>query len=932
MKANKSLLILCIFFILASFGSAYKVETNSEVHQYLTNESKTIWPLITYESSNHITNPISTYIDFEDYDEEDYNNRDDVINGSLEEDVGGRPLNHFWNPDSVDSGKYNDGLNVFGSNYDSSYRKAMNYWTTKVIPLYAKGEINESYYWLGRVAHLLEDASQPGHILLDCHADNSFREHFCDDSDIEDPDDSVLEEYTGDNFQTLRNSYNWSGENFIGQQYNYENLPNLSIFNWKEVQPSGATDKKNVELFRLFWYTSQKTQYFASDDVNGNSVYVNLSGSTKSFPASLWDEQNIRIINRSAYLLTDDITNSGPNISAEANAMIPHAMRAVSGLYRLFDDAVRIDWPTENHDFRRTGFTLLKGDLTSVSKTKSAMDFFMDGSTGSEQVVKPSIADIDGNGVMDIITLVHKTSNNNLTKMYGIQAKDPLFGKPKRLWSNPVEIRGGEEGAIYFPATLANIDGDINKEIITGTRNGTIYVYDYSGGTPSVKWTYYLETRSDGINDRVKFNGGSAVTDIDLDGDQEIIVADVLDNDDDWPGKVYILDGDDGTNQTSYIVGNGGAYASVSVANLDSDDYPEIVVPTQYGIKVLDYNPSTNKLTEKCSNTHGYLWGSALIADVDYDNEYELVYVTSSTPCAAGKTCENKLYVINASSCTVEKNIALSNIPRPTPTVANLDSDANLELIVSEEQSVPDGLGSIKAYDYSAGTAQWTYNAGGSLHPGFVSPNIADIDNDGNYNIVLGENGGSSVYVLNNDGSLKFSYEVVGFMDNGIAIADLDNDGMAEIAFKRAGSPETVFVSISAINTQPEIAIKNNVTAIAGDLINISQLVTTSDAENSNLDILYSSPFNSSGQWQTTVNDTGNYSVLVEASDGNLSSYQYIDVIVFNQTTVKVNNFTDGSTSKLLNFTQPGNLTLNVRLLKNTTVVYSKLTIKGLAP
>lgn len=37
------------------------------------------------------------------------------------------------------------------------------------------------------------------------------------------------------------------------------------------------------------------------------------------------------------------------------------------------------------------------------------------------------------------------------------------------------------------------------------------------------------------------------------------------------------------------IFGNGGAYDAVSVANVDSDDYPEIVVPIQFGIKVLDY-------------------------------------------------------------------------------------------------------------------------------------------------------------------------------------------------------------------------------------------------------------------------------------------------------------------------------------------------------
>ena len=43
----------------------------------------------------------------------------------------------------------------------------------------------------------------------------------------------------------------------------------------------------------------------------------------------------------------------------------------------------------------------------------------------------------------------------------------------------------------------------------------------------------------------VNFNGGNAVADIDLDGDMEVIVADVLDGDSNWNGKVYVLRGDE---------------------------------------------------------------------------------------------------------------------------------------------------------------------------------------------------------------------------------------------------------------------------------------------------------------------------------------------------------------------------------------------------
>ena len=65
-------------------------------------------------------------------------------------------------------------------------------------------------------------------------------------------------------------------------------------------------------------------------------------------------------------------------------------------------------WPTENHDFRRTGLTLLKGDLTE-DNIDNQVNLAIDDSEGTEQVVKPTIADLDNNGLMESVVLVHKT-------------------------------------------------------------------------------------------------------------------------------------------------------------------------------------------------------------------------------------------------------------------------------------------------------------------------------------------------------------------------------------------------------------------------------------------------------------------------------------------------------------------------------------------
>src|SRR6185369_14769089 len=59
-----------------------------------------------------------------------------------------------------------------GSHFDSSYRLAQFYWDHLVLPLYRIGgssATQQSYYWLGRIAHLLEDLTVPAHVHDDIH-------------------------------------------------------------------------------------------------------------------------------------------------------------------------------------------------------------------------------------------------------------------------------------------------------------------------------------------------------------------------------------------------------------------------------------------------------------------------------------------------------------------------------------------------------------------------------------------------------------------------------------------------------------------------------------------------------------------------------------------------------------------------------------------
>ena len=346
---NKYKLIFMIVFVLlvASSINAYKVDPpNQVVHQYITNESGDVWKLLPYEMRSNLKNLPNSTIDATG----DYDWGDDIIIGSGEEDKPSTlSLGHFWNPDDPRGGNYSAGLS-YGVSFESSYERARRYWISKVIPNYILGKEEKAYYWLGHIVHLLEDATVPAHVHLDIHPGGSNSDN--------------VEEFT-----VLTNDYYNSGSNpnykhFKGtalqnKYYKYENL--IPGFNWNEVD---ARHLDTLELFRLFWYTAQKTQNFSSNDEPGNSHYVTLTGTQKSLP-NMWANENPAVFPTPAQLTAEESTFSGPYTANITQNVVNHSMKAVAGLYRLFWDAVKVDWPTYQHDNRRTGFTLLKGDFDS---------------------------------------------------------------------------------------------------------------------------------------------------------------------------------------------------------------------------------------------------------------------------------------------------------------------------------------------------------------------------------------------------------------------------------------------------------------------------------------------------------------------------------------------------------------------------------------
>lgn len=402
--------LFLIFIMLIPFTLAHKTDYPEAVHQYISKEAQYVWNQTPYEIKHHLENSLDTNINDFVITDLGYDKGDDIVDGSGEEDkdscLRGLPspdcsyYHHFFDPDDpnakwdFDPADYNHGWENLPT-VMSNYRRAKEYWRS-VVYLYNHGDKDRAYYWLGRIAHLLEDATSPPHTHDDTHTPWN---------------PSYLEDYTGDHYT------DYEGSNYNSQgPYRYEAFPNMESFDWSTVEPDNKylSNPGDKELFRLFWYTAQKTQYQASRDGDGNNYYYDLNENSHTFSPSLWQGDNIDIVSNK-----NDVQNNVKNIS---DAVMPHALKATAGLYRLFWDAVAIDWPFYHHDLRRTGFTLLKGDF--IGDEDDQVSWTVEDDIDNTFRDYPSIADVNGDGRQEILTASSRyklSSGKNEGKFYVLE-------------------------------------------------------------------------------------------------------------------------------------------------------------------------------------------------------------------------------------------------------------------------------------------------------------------------------------------------------------------------------------------------------------------------------------------------------------------------------------------------------------------------------
>ncbi|MFZ8833189.1 MAG: FG-GAP-like repeat-containing protein [Candidatus Caldipriscus sp.] len=347
----------------------------------------------------------------------------------------------------------------------------------------------------------------------------------------------------------------------------------------------------------------------------------------------------------------------------------------------------------------------------------------------------PIVADINGDGSNEIVMAAWEYG-----RVYAFRGTDCSL-----LWSSPV-LSG--IGGSFSPA-VGELDPTRPGLEIAVAVDGTNHLYVLSGTDGSIIWSAPLG---------YVFWNPPAIADIDGDGIGEIFVSSGY--------TTYAFRGN-GTLLWSYPAGD--LFSNVAVGDLGNDGTLEVVF--------VGYSSSTGWRVFALRATDGtFVWsynipnrGDVALADLDNDGQLEVVVVYEGGGVIALRY-NGTLYWSRTFSCTAPDNIN-------SPTIADLNEDGLREIVIGcYNQST------VYALRGTDGSTLWSYSNVRTIAQS-SSRKIGDIDGDGDLEVVLTSYVSPHLIVLDGvTGTVKWTWNnTAGVGFEGLAIADVDNDGCMEI-------------------------------------------------------------------------------------------------------------------------------------------------------
>ncbi len=269
--------------------------------------------------------------------------------------------------------------------------------------------------------------------------------------------------------------------------------------------------------------------------------------------------------------------------------------------------------------------------------------------------------------------------------------------------------------------------------------------------------------------------GSVCLADVDADGTLEVLCS---------VGRVLfcwhydgteLRDGDNNpaTDGILAVTGEAFSYSTPTVANIDGDPYPEIIAGMHDG-KLYVFHHDGTPYAGFPFATGGNITSSPAVADINLDGQPEIVFGSS----------DSKLYAIHSdltSAPGFPVGIQLAQDVDSSPAIGDITGDGIPDVAIGASN------GALFVFRGQNGTIpagfpiQIRDNLGVKVAVR-SSPVLADVDGDGQIDIVFGDQKGRLHCVDRNGQYLPgFPIQTGNLIENAPAVWDVDGDGLTEI-------------------------------------------------------------------------------------------------------------------------------------------------------
>ncbi len=403
------------------------------------------------------------------------------------------------------------------------------------------------------------------------------------------------------------------------------------------------------------------------------------------------------------------------------------------------------------HYLRNTGSSSSPVYL-EVTGTANPFATFAAGSASA-----PGLADLDADGDPDAVV------GNGSTSLFYLRNTGSSTAPAFVMLTGTANPFSGLAVSFLTDPWLADVDGDGDLDAVVGEYFGTLRYLRNSGTSMAPVYVGVTDVGNPFAGADVGFYSSPAVADVDGDGDVDSVVGDYV-------GTLRYFRNTGSPAAPMYLeaAGSGNLFAAIDVgdagtptlADMDGDGDLDAAVGENDG--TLTYLRNTGSSTEpayvQVTGTASPLAAidvglrsAPALTDVDGDGDRDLL---------VGESTGTLRYFRNTGSATAPAFSEVTGTGHPlagamvgnlsSPALADLDEDGDLDAVVGQG-----GLGDLSLFHNTGSSSAPSYvEVAGTANPfaqlgvGLAStPALADVDGDGDLDVVVGEDGGSLAYL-----------------------------------------------------------------------------------------------------------------------------------------------------------------------------------------